>query len=819
MTSPHPPQDNLDRDAGEAVTEESIAQAWRARRKQLQSFTSESEFQRFMAKLQSDPQLVHATDAHVMDMRAIDTRRDADTDSDRNDSATEPVDRLPDNLNAIGPYNLLRQIGRGGMAIVYEAVDPRIQRPVAIKIQLGLDTDEVSRQRFAREAKSLAKLSHPNILQIYDVGETESALPYIVTEYASEGNLRDAMRRETLPTRLMCEIVACAARGLDAAHQAGIVHRDIKPSNILIHQSTTASGNRDVAPNKQADSLSERGWVPKIADFGLARPVDQTSQITLSSVVSGTPAYMSPEQILDPKGIHNASDIYSLGVMLYELLTGETPFRGSSQAILHQIIQGDIPSPRRLNPSIPAALETICLHAMAFKPSQRYASAQSFADDLDSYLKGRPIRARPVTTLGRLQRWCDRHRGTAALSALSALLLVCLTVGGWIAAGSVRSAYQQTLQTNNQLTQAIQESNAAFELSQDTLQAIVVRARDELYNVPQATQLVVQMSQDSASLQRRLLALRPDDLRSAQSLVETLDYLADAEWTLGNIDKSRAATDELEALLIDARKRHPNHFDFETAWCSLLIERVMFPTPDTSEERQNAYTKQMDQALAVLQAQFPDRAAIAKLAMEHAKCEATLAKNSKDDARLLSTCLKAYEAAEKLVELSPGEEKERSALWQAQTAQVLGYYYLKREHWGDAESWFARATRSMEANPLTATDREAKYFAAIIALGYGKARIGAGQPSSASSMLDDAVERFANLVADFPEDAKYRMDWIESLLARVECRWSQQETDGATVDWKLANEQFPQLSGSSLTPSKIESLQSRLESLRDRMQK
>jgi serine/threonine protein kinase len=807
MTTQKPPQENVERDADSAVNDASIAQAWRVHREQLQSFASESELQRFMGKLQSNPEL----------NGAIDTLREQDTDPSRRRPATDPFFRLPDNQKAIGPYTLVRPIGRGGMAIVYEAVDSRIQRPVAIKIQLGLDTDEVSRQRFAREAKSLAKLSHPNILQIYDVGETESALPYIVTEYASEGNLRDAIRRETLPTRLMCEIVSCVARGVDAAHQAGIVHRDIKPSNILIHQSTSASGNRDATPDKQAGSLSERGWVPKIADFGLARPVDQTSQITLSSVVSGTPAYMSPEQILDPKGIHSASDIYSLGVMLYELLTGEAPFRGSSQAMLHQIVQGDIPSPRRLNPSIPTALETICLHAMAFKPSQRYASAQSLADDLDSYLKGGSIRARPVTTWGRLQRWCDRHRWIAALSALIALLLVCLTVGGWIAAGSVRRAYQQTLQTNDQLTQAIQASNAAFELSQDTLQTIVVRARDELYNVPRATQFVVQMSRDSAALQRRLLALRPDDLGSAQALIETLDYLADAEWTLGDIDKSRAVTDELEALLIDARTLHPNHFDFETAWCSLLIERVTFPTPGTTEERQKAYAEQMDQALADLQAQFPDRAAVAKLTMEYAKCEATLARNSKDDARLLSACHKAFEAAEKLVELAPAAEIEMSALWQAQTAQVLGVYYLNREHWGDAESWFARATSSIEANPLIATEREAKYFAAIIALGYGKARIGAGQPSSASAMLDLAVDRFAKLVTDFPEDSKYRLNWIESLLARVELRWSQAETEGATVDWQLASEQYQQLSGSSVPPSQLEFLQNRLESLRARM--
>jgi len=673
------------------------------------------------------------------------------------------------------------------------------QRVCLKRILPHLASDPELIRLFDQEARLCAQLSHANVVQLLDY-TTDGERPSLVFELIDGTDLRQLHRArmekgQPLTTGLVAHVGHEVASALSHAHERGVIHRDVSPSNVL---------------------LSLAGEV-KLTDFGIAKAFFGTPGLTRSGAVKGKVPYIAPEYartgVADPR-----ADQFSLGVMLYELLTGEAPFRGSSQAMLHQIVQGDIPSPRRLNPSIPAALETICLHAMAFKPSQRYPTAGSLADDLDCYLNGGSIRARPVSAWGRLQRWCDRHRWIASLLAMIALLVVCLTVGGWIAAASIRTAYEKTLKSNEQLGQAVQASNASFELSQETLQTIVGRARDELYNVPQATQLVVQMSRDSAALQRRLLALRPDDLGSAQALVDTLDYLADAEWTLGDIDKSRAVTDELEALLVDARKRHPNHFDFETAWCSLLIERVTFPTPGTTEERQITYAEQMDQALADLQARFPDRAAVAKLAMEHAKCEASLARKSKDDARLLSASLKAFEAAEKLVELSPAEEKERSALWQAQTAQVLGYYYLNRERWVDAESWFARATRSMEANPLLATDREAKYFAAIIALGYGKAHIGAGKPSSASAMLDLAVDRFAKLVTDFPEDAKYRMDWIESLLARAELRWSQKETEGATVDWHLANEQFPQLSGSSVPSTPLEPLQSLLESLRARMQ-
>ena len=426
------------------------------------------------------------------------------------------------------------------MAVVYEADDSRIDRRVAIKIQLSTEEQAVARERLVREAKSLARISHPHILQIYDIHETATGLPYLVTEYASGGTLRDHMRAEPLPVPLACEVAVCVAQGLAVAHQTGIVHRDIKPSNILIHRRPPEpQDQRSPAPAPGA-ALRSRGWVPKLADFGLARTVDEAARLTESSVMPGTPAYMSPEQIHDPQHIRCATDIYSLGVTLYEMLTGEVPFRGSYQAVLHQILQGEIPPPRRLNRDIPEPLETICLHAMDSDPTRRYLTAECFAEDLNRFLRGEPILVRPLSTRQRLQRWCGRHRLAATLAGVIAALLLLGTLGGVLGVLSLRLLTRIRFRPTIVWRCAVRESDAAFALSQDTLQTIVGRVHEDLYDVPQATKLVVQTGQDAAGLHRRLLAFRPHDLRSAKALVAALEHLANSEWVLGNKDNSRS---------------------------------------------------------------------------------------------------------------------------------------------------------------------------------------------------------------------------------------------------------------------------------------
>lgn len=735
-------------DADELGIESPHVVSWRTQREQLRSYAHESGFQQFMARML-------ASSSHSQPL----TTQTPTIDGTNLELLGIQRSEIEGMLGTLGHYQLTRELGRGGMAIVYEAIDQRMGRHVAVKIQLSPESQSSSRERVQREARALAKLSHPNILAIYDLGSTGSGMPYLVTELASEGTLRDRMRGEPLPVDVACEIAACIADGLEVAHHAGIVHRDIKPSNILLDHRT---GGAAELQTERYPALASRGWVPKIADFGLARPSDE-AQITKSSVMSGTPAYMSPEQIHAPSGLQNSTDLYSLGVTFFEMLTGETPFRGSPQAILQQIVDGEVPPPRKWNRNIPQDLETIVLHAMELEASHRYASARHFADDLRRFLRKEPIAARPISSWGRLRRWCGRHRTIAALSGVIAILLTFGTFASVVGVVSLQSAYQQTLESNQRLERAVQKADEAFDLSQDTLQTIVVRLREDLYQLPQATSLVVQTSQESAEMHRRLLALRPGDLRSTKALAETLDYLANAEWVLGNMDKSRAATRELEHVLERAIQQHPNEFDLLRMWCNHLISRVMFPDPDATPSQQNDYEQRMRQTLAALEAGYPESAAVAKLGMMEAKCQATLAKKAKDDRRILESNLKAVDAASRFAELAGPAELDEARLWQAQTMRVVADYFANREQWDDAESWFRKALATVETNPQLNTERETRDQAAGIQFGLGRILVQREQPEVACDGLRVAEYRFGALVTDFPEDDKYHREWIQSL--------------------------------------------------------
>ena len=287
-----------------------------------------------------------------------------------------------------------------------------LDRVVAVKMILaGELASEEDIQRFHTEAEAAANLRHPNIVAIYEVGEHEGQ-HYFSMDFVEGENLAEMVRDGPLPSAKAAESMRDVASAVQYAHQRRILHRDLKPSNVLV----------DV-----------RGR-PRVTDFGLAKRVEGDSQLTVSGAAVGTPGYMSPEQA---EGKHAevgpASDIYSLGAILYELLTGRAPFSGDTPFdTIAQVLEGEPVPPRRLNPRASRDLETICLKCMARDPQQRYGSAQALADDLDRYLLGEPILARPLGLIGRSWKWA-RHRPTlavtlAALMLLYAMHLVCLWV-------------------------------------------------------------------------------------------------------------------------------------------------------------------------------------------------------------------------------------------------------------------------------------------------------------------------------------------------------------------------------------------------------
>src|SRR5262245_40562904 len=294
-------------------------------------------------------------------------------------------------------YEILERLGEGGMGVVYKARQLSLKRVVALKMILGgARARPEERQRLRAEAEAAARLAHPNIVQVYEVGEC-GGLPYLALEYAEGGSLAQALAGTPLPPRRAAELVQALAGAVQFAHERGIVHRDLKPGNVLLQ---TAPSGRGLA------------GTPKVADFGLARCLDQAGasdpeRRTPTGAILGTPSYMAPEQASGhTAGVGPACDVYALGALLYECLTGRPPFKAASLLeTLEQVRSQEPVPPARLQAKLPPDLQTICLACLEKDPARRYASAGALADDLGRFLRGEPIHARPVSRWEQVRKW------------------------------------------------------------------------------------------------------------------------------------------------------------------------------------------------------------------------------------------------------------------------------------------------------------------------------------------------------------------------------------------------------------------------------
>jgi tetratricopeptide (TPR) repeat protein len=366
----------------------------------------------------SCPELLPEVRKRWRQMRHLSTALDALFPA--RDERSPPGPELPE----VPGYEVHGLLGRGGMGIVFRARHLRLNRPVALKMILaGPYAVPAELERFVREAQAVAGLRHPNVVQVYDAGELDGR-PWFTMEVVEGGRLSEKIDGAPQPARSSAALVATVAGAIQVAHQSGIVHCDLKPGNILL----TPDGT------------------PKVSDFGVACRLEAgpDGAMTLTGLPLGTPSYMAPEQARGQKGaIGPAADVYALGAILYEMLTGRPPFRAeTATATLQQVLADEPVPPARLNPQVPRDLETICLKCLQKEPVRRYASAQALAEDLGRFERGEPILARPLGHVGRLARWARRRPTAAALYAtlLTSALLVLALVGAQLRLSGQRQA-------------------------------------------------------------------------------------------------------------------------------------------------------------------------------------------------------------------------------------------------------------------------------------------------------------------------------------------------------------------------------------------
>ena len=473
-----------------------------------------------------------------------------------------PPPPTPSVLPSVPGYEIRAKLGEGGMGVVYSAWQVSLKRVVALKMMLaGPFADQEELARFRTEAEAVASLQHPHIVQIHEIGEAEGR-PYIALEFCPSGSLADKLRGTVLPAGEAAAVVETLARTMHAVHERKIVHRDLKPANVLLTEDGT----------------------PKVTDFGLAKKLDEPGK-TETGTVMGSAPYMAPEQASgEGKEIGPATDVYALGAILYECLTGRPPFKAATTLdTLMQVREDEPVPPRRLQSKTPRDLETVCLKCLQKDGTRRYSSAAALAEDLRRFRAGEPIVARPMGPLGRAAKWARRR---PAVAVFLALFVVSLIAGASVSTGLAIVAHDRADQADRERDRA----NNDFHLALTATRQMLTVERDQLKNAPQMELGRRDLLENAVQSYTELVKEEPDDPQLRFEIGQAWNAVGDIYRLLGERDKAADAHRRAVEVLDKLRREHPeepkNREELAAAYQNLALAQQT-ANPKAAEENYN----------------------------------------------------------------------------------------------------------------------------------------------------------------------------------------------------------------------------------------